>query len=193
LESITCPGCSKLIRIPDDVLGQIAQCPFCKCQFDAPVRTADGGLTAPVLRRRNPFGERRIAPGVLLFFTGLLSLLTNGFQAAEAYVNPAAFEEQTRDFFEKAAERSNAPELRDKIPVTLEWLPRVRVACALLGLITIAGAVAILRARRHSLAMIGSLAAMFNIANCCCFANILIGGWAIYTLLNPEVRAQFNR
>jgi hypothetical protein len=35
------------------------------------------------------------------------------------------------------------------------------------------------------------MVAMLNITNCCCFGNILIGGWAVFTLLNPEVRLQF--
>lgn len=190
MESVTCPGCQRPIRVPDDVLGRRARCPFCKCHFRAPVRTPEG-LTAPQFLRRNPFADRRVLPATFLLVAGVMGLLTNGLQVAQAYLDPDAFREQTRDFFDRAAERSKTPELRDQVPVTLEWLPRFRAVCAGLSLVTTAGAVSMLRARRHGLAMLGSVFAMFNVTNCCCFGNILIGGWALYTLLNPAVRAQF--
>ena len=63
-------------------------------------------------------------------------------------------------------------------------------------LVTIAGAIAMLRARRHGLAMLGSIVAMLNVANvvnCCCFASILVGGWSLMVLLEPNVRAEFHR
>ncbi|HKA08378.1 MAG TPA: hypothetical protein VKD71_14050 [Gemmataceae bacterium] len=195
MESITCPGCQKAIRVPPDVLGQRAQCPFCKCHFRAPIRTADG-ITEPVLLRRNPFGNRRVLPGMMLLLIGLIGFVTNAFQAIKAYSDPQAFEEQTRESFERAAEQSNTPEIRDKIPMTVEWLPRVRVVSAVLSLVTIAGAIAMLRARRHGLAMLGSIVAMLNIANvvnCCCFASVLVGGWSLMVLLDPNVRAEFGR
>jgi len=195
VESITCPGCQKAIRIPPDVLGQRAQCPFCKCHFRAPIRTPEG-LTEPALLRRNPFGNRRILPGVMVLFVGCIGLVTNAFQAAKAYADPQAFEEQTRESFERAADQSKTPEIRDKIPMTIVWLPRVRIVSAALSLVTIAGAIAMLRARRHGLAMLGSIVTMLNVANvvnCCCFASILMGGWSLMVLIDPNVRAEFHR
>jgi hypothetical protein len=132
-------------------------------------------------------------PAICLLFVGILGLVSNAIQAAGAYSDPEAFEKQTREFFDNAAEKSKTPELRDKIPVTLVWLPRVRVLFACLSLVTISGAISMLRARNHGLALLGSMVAMLNITNCCCFGNILIGGWAVFTLLNPEVRSQFVR
>jgi len=194
VESITCPGCQKAIRVPPEVLGQRAQCPFCKCHFRAPIRTPEG-LTEPVLVRRHPFANRRALPGFMLVFVGLIGLVTNSFQAAKAYIDPQAFEEQTRESFNDAAEKSNTPELRDKVPMTLVWLPRVRIASAALSVVTVLGGIALLRARRHGLAMLGSIVAMLNIANvanCCCFGSILVGGWALMVLLDPAVRAEFQ-
>ncbi len=174
------------------MLGQRAECPHCKSHFRAPIRNEQGELTEPLLLRRNPFANRRVLPGMALLLVGLIGFLSNGLQAVKAYVDPRTFEDQTRDFFNHAAESTKSPEVRDKIPLTLKWLPRVRIALAFLSLITIAGGWSLLRARRHGMAMFGSILAMMNIANCCCFGNVLVGAWAIYTLLNPEVRAQFQ-
>lgn len=191
MESTVCPNCRKPIRIPTDVLGQRARCPFCKCHFKAPVRTPEG-LTDPVLIRRNLLASRVAPPAVALLFIAILSLVVNGVQTVQTYADPERFEQQTRDTFENAAEKYNRPELRDKIPATLVWWPRIRLASALLSLVTIAGAVSMLRHRRHGLAMLGSVVAMFNVANCCCFAGIFVGGWALFVLLDPAVRARFQ-
>ena len=108
VESITCPGCQKAIRVPTEVLGQRAQCPFCKCHFRAPVRTPEG-LTDPALVRRNPFANRRVLPGFMLLFVGLIGLVTNSFQAAKAYIDPQAFEDQLRESFNERPSDRTAP------------------------------------------------------------------------------------
>jgi hypothetical protein len=191
LITTVCPNCRKAIRVPPDALGQKAQCPFCKCHFRAPVQSPEG-LTEPVLIRRNPFANRVTAPAVALLFIGLIGLVSNGIQTVRTYTDPEQFERQTREVFESAAERSKTPELRDKIPATLKWWPRIRLASSLLSLVTIAGAVSMLRQRSHGLAMLGSVVTMFNVANCCCFAGIFVGGWSLFVLMDPAVRARFQ-
>lgn len=191
MESTVCPNCRKTIRIPSDVLGQTAQCPFCKCHFRAPIRTPEG-LTEPVLIRRNLFANRLSAPAIALLFYGLAGFLFNGLQAARSYANPEVFEQEMRNQLEEAAERANRPELREKIDLTLKWWPRIRVASAALSLVTIGGAVSMLQEKRHGLAMLGSVIAMFNVASCCCFIGIVLGGWSLFVLKNPEVRARFK-
>ena len=32
-----------------------------------------------------------------------------------------------------------------------------------------------------------------NVVNCCCFASILIGGWSLMVLIDPNVRTEFQR
>jgi hypothetical protein len=191
LESTVCPNCRQVIRLPAEVLGQTAQCPFCKCHFRAPIRTPDG-LTEPVLIRRNLFAKRAFAPGIALLLYGLLGLLFNGVQAVRGYADPETLNREMRDELEKAAERTNTPELREMIEPTLTWWPRIRLASAALSLVTIAGAVSMLREKRHGLAMLGGVTAMFNVASCCCFIGIALGGWSLFVLMNPDVRAGFD-
>lgn len=187
MESITCPGCQKPIRVPPDVLGQRAQCPFCKCHFQAPIRSADGALTSPTLIRRNPFAESRtFGPGAALILVGLLGVLTNAAQVARAYSDPDEFARQVRDDLEKM-------NLADQAERTIRWMPMVRAGFLILSGLVVAGGVAMLRQRRHGLAMVGSLAALFNVASCCCVLGFPAGAWALYVLRDPELQAQFHR
>jgi hypothetical protein len=187
LESITCPGCQKPIRVPPDVLGQRAQCPFCKSHFQAPVRTADGTLTTPTLVRRNPFGQSRtFGPGAALIFVGLLGVITNTVQVVRAYADPDEFERQVR----RDLEQMN---LADYVERTIRWMPMVRAGFLILSALVFAGGVATLRKRRHGLAMLGSLGALFNVASCCCVLGFPAGAWALYVLKDPQVRAQFDQ
>jgi hypothetical protein len=187
LERINCPGCQQLIRVPPDVLGQRAQCPFCKCHFRAPVRNDDGSIAEPTLLRRNPFGQSRtILPGYFLILVGLLGIITNAAVVGRAYVDPQEFADQTRQQLENA-------KLADYAESTIKWMPFARIGFLALSILNVTGGVAMIRMRRHGLAMLGSAAALFNVAGCCCVLSFPAGGWALYVLMNPEVRAQFHR
>jgi hypothetical protein len=186
LESITCPGCQKPIRVPADVLGQRAQCPFCKCHFRAPVRADDGTLSPPVLLRKNPFAQSRTyAPGVALILVGLLGMMSNGLRVAHAYSDPEEFARQTRETFEKAG----FPEAER----TVRWMPLARVGFLVMGALVVGGGVAMVRRRWHGLAMIGGVSALFSVADCCCVLGFPAGGWALFVLRDPAVRAEFYR
>lgn len=192
MESINCPGCAKPIRVPDDVLGKRAQCPFCKSHFRAPIRSADGSLSTPVLFRKNPFAESRtLAPGTLLILVGLLSVLTSSVDIARSSADPEAFAAKTREFFEQMAEKQKSPELRDIGETTIKYLPVARIVFLILGLSTVAGGLATVRRRYHGLAMLGSVAALFNVYCYICILGFPIGGWALFTLMDREVRMQF--
>jgi hypothetical protein len=195
LESVTCPGCQKAIRVPDDVLGQTAKCPFCKCHFKAPVRTPEG-LTEPVLLRTNVFARNRTAfPASLMLMVGLVGVMNNAVVALKSQLDHETFEANTRDFFEQIASRTEAEEdrerIRGKIPGALHWRPIVSVVSAALSLVSISGAVALLRRRGYTLALLASFVTMLNVLNLCCFFGIFVGGYCLYVLLDPEVRASF--
>jgi hypothetical protein len=192
VEAVTCPGCEKPIRLPDEVLSRTARCPFCKCHFRAPIRTPEG-LTDPVLIKRNPFAaSRTFGPGALLLFVGMVGTLTNVAEIAKTYADPEGFAKRTRDDFAEMARRGNAPQLEDYGEVTIRWMPVARWGFAGLSILNGAAGIAMLRRRWHSLAMLGGVAAMFNVANCCCIAGFPAGAWALFVLMNPEVRAQFH-
>jgi hypothetical protein len=182
--------------VPEDVLGQTAKCPFCKCHFKAPIRTPEG-LTAPVLLRRNPFARNRTAfPALLMLMVGLAGLINNAAVALKSYFDRPAFEASTREFFEQLAGQATSDEdreqIRARLPAALKWGPTVRAASATLSLVTIAGAVAMLRRRVYGLALFSSFVTMLNLANVCCCASVIVGGYALYVLMDPEVRASFR-
>jgi hypothetical protein len=184
VESVTCPGCQKPIRVLDEVLGQTAKCPFCKCHFRAPVRTPEG-FTEPVLIKRNPFAaSRTFGPGAALLFTGLLGLFTNVIDLAKTYADPEGYARQTRDAF--------AGRFDEWTEFTVKWRPRAVWVIAGLSVLTAAGGLAMLRVRRHGLAMAGATAAYFSVNHCCCILGVPAGTWALFVLMNPEVRAQFH-
>lgn len=186
MESIVCPGCQRPIRVTEETLGQRAECPFCKCYFQAPARTAHGALTEPRLLKRNPFAESRtLAPGALLLIIGLFAMLANAVEVGKAYSDPEAFEEQTRT--QMAAQ--NLEEYADR---TVKWMPRTRIGFLCLSGLVAAGGLAMIRKRYHGLAMIASVAALFNVASCCCVIGFPAGAWALFVLRDPKVRASFG-
>jgi hypothetical protein len=196
VESVTCPGCQKPIRVPADVLGQTAKCPFCKCHFRAPVRTPEG-LTDPVLLRRNLFARNRTAfPAVLMLLVGFTGILNNSVVALKSYFDRPAFEAGTREYFEQLASQAENEDdrerIRAKIPGALKWRPTVSVISGLLSVVTVAGAVAMVRRRGYTVALTAGFVTMLNVLNVCCFAGIFVGGYALYVLLDPGVRALFR-
>ena len=198
MHSVTCPGCQKAIRIPDDVLGQTAKCPFCKCHFRAPIRPPEG-LTDPVLLRRSIFARNKTAfPATLMLLVGLAGLINNGAVALQSQLDPQVFESNTRDFFEQLATRAQDDQQRESIraqlPAALRWGPVVRAGFAALGLVSVLGGAVILRKRAYSFAIFAGFATMFNMAlpSCCCVLSILVGGYNLYVLMDPDVRAEFR-
>jgi len=143
---------------------------------------------------RNPFARSRtVAPGLLLVMVGLLSALTNAVNVAHTLADREAFETKTREDYEGMAERANEPWIRDFGEFTVKWLPVAQYAFLAMGLTTMLGGIAMIRRRFHSLAMVGAVLSLFNVVNCCCVLGFPAGGWALFVLMNPEVRAQFFR
>jgi hypothetical protein len=196
LESIQCPGCQKPIRLPEETLGQIAKCPFCKCHFKAPIRTPEG-LTDPFLLRRNLFGRNRVVlPATLMLMLGMVGFFNNAVVAIKSQVDRDGFEADTRAFFEQLATKPEKEEDRDairaRIPAAIQWGPAVRVAAAAFGLVSIVGSITMLRRLAYSFTLLASFVTMFNVMQCCCFTSILVGGYSLYVLMDPEVRRSFR-
>ena len=198
MESVTCPGCQKTIRVPEVVLGQTAKCPFCKCHFRAPVRTPEG-LTDAVLLRRNVFGRHKtVFPATLMLMVGLVGIFSNSIAVLQSQFDPEQFEANTRAYFERVAEQreneDDRQQIRAMVPGAIRWVPVARTAAAVLSLLSIGGAVAMLRKRAYGLAVAASFATLFNLAlaNCCCVISIFVGGYSLYVLMDPEVRAAFR-
>jgi hypothetical protein len=211
---ITCPACAKSVQLPDDMLGQSAVCPYCKSLFTAPVRQDDGALSAPVLRRTNPFANAPTrGPGLMMVLIGCVSLLFNGVEVGKALLDPAGFEAHTRGQYAQDAEIVRKAELKGKDEsdpavlaaadakaadyaakgdFTARWLPVTRGVFMALGLLTTLGGIAMFQRKWHPLAMLGSVAAMFNVMNYCCIPGMPVGGYSLYLLMNPAVRDTFT-
>lgn len=129
----------------------------------------------------------------MLMLVGMLSVLTSAVDTTRSLADPEAFAAQTREYFDQVAEKRKSPELRGFGETTVKWLPIARIGFLGLGLLTIGGGLAMVRQRLHGLAMLGSLAAFFNVYYCACVLGFPIGGWCLYTLMDPEVRKNFLR
>lgn len=200
--------------MPDEMLGGQAVCPYCRCLFIAPTKQADGTLSQASLLRKNPFSQSKaFAPGMFLILFGSLTMIWNGSIAIETFADPATFEARTRHDFHEIAQASkkaylkdkdpedkeaiaeaekNAAEMESKADVTLKWLPWARVLFVFLSTISLIGGIGMIRKRWHSLAMLGSVAAMFNVLNYFCIGGMPIGAWALFVLMNPIVRDSFD-
>jgi hypothetical protein len=149
--------------------------------------------------RRNPFARNKtVFPATLMLLVGLIGLVNNGAVALQSQLEPQVFEANTRDFFEQLATRAQDEDQREavraRIPAALRWGPIVRAGFAALGLVSVGGAVAMLRKRAYSFAVFAGFATIFNMAlpSCCCVLSILVGGYGLYVLMDPEVRAEFR-
>ncbi len=211
---ITCPACGKSVQLPDDMLGQSAVCPYCKSLFTAPARQDDGTLSIPVLRRTNPFADAPTrGPGLMMVLIGSVSLLFNGVELSRILLDWPAFQDRTRAQYAKDAETVRMVELKDKdaddpavreaadakaaeyaghAETTIRWWPPARGVFMGMGLLTALGGAAMIGRKRHPLAMLGCVAAMFNVMNYCCIPGMPVGAYSLYLLMNPAVRDSFS-
>lgn len=197
MEVITCPGCQKPLRLPTEWLGTNTSCPHCKCHFTAPVRQADGTLSVATRLRHNPFAQSRLVlPAMLLLFFGLFTLFINTTQMLRAYTDPERFAQRTQADFEEMVRNVKDDEQRqevlDRIPVFVKWLPPLSIVFMLQSLLSVAGAISMLRRWSHSLALLGAFAAVFHLAYFCCAGGIPVGAFALFVLFNPNARAEFS-
>jgi DNA-directed RNA polymerase subunit RPC12/RpoP len=191
LETIACPGCGKTIGVPHDQLEKVAGCPHCKTRFLA--SKPDDGPAAARLVKRNPFaGSRAILPGWVMFFFGLLAFGVNITLALNAFTDHEKFVESLTKSFQDAAEAAKDPSIMDRLEITITWYPWIRLFSSMLGLMGLVGGIGMIRTRWHTLAMFGCFATMLNVIGCCCI-NLPIGGWALFVLMNPEVKTLFDQ
>lgn len=123
-----------------------------------------------------------VVPGAVLAVISALGILVCGFFATVyAVMDP---EEMRRELTARGQPMEFA-ELGQQIGMVM-----FGVSC-LLNCISLAGAVAMMRARGWGLAMTGTIIALVNL--CCCVAGIPVGIWCLVVLLRPETKAAFVR
>lgn len=73
------------------------------------------------------------------------------------------------------------------------WMGPYHAVFALVSLLMVGGGVATLLGRWHWLAMLGSVAAIFNLGMLCCVPGLVAGLWGVLTLARDEGRRHFIR
>ncbi len=204
-EIIYCPTCSHKLRVPEELLGQIVQCPLCHMVFPTPVR---GGTAprptfpppqSPALREAPPpvppppreypprdwppprdareqaRGEV-LPPAVGLIVVGGLGVLVNLLQIGICLFLPDLV-------------RTMQP-LGDGASATVALVAGTVFLLVSLGVL--AAGIAMAAGRLYGLALLGSVLAMLNIGNLCCLLGLPAGIWALVVLQRSYVRDAFQ-
>lgn len=73
------------------------------------------------------------------------------------------------------------------------WVGPFHAAFAVVSLVMAGGGLAILLGRWYWLAVVGSVAAVFNVGLCCCVPGLVAGLWGFLTVVRDEGRRHFAR
>jgi hypothetical protein len=204
---IHCPSCNFELRLPPELYGTPVECPQCHARFtapapavrpaadrpppgreydasrpayDAPAYPPDAGQAASAVK----------APAIILLILTVLSLLLNVYSAAVAdsailqmrqMAADPNMPAQWADILQKIADST------DPALVRVEHL-----VFAAVNLVTVAGAIQMMRLRTFWLAVVGAILA-FNPFNCpCCVTQLPFGIWALVVLFRSDVRMAFR-
>ena len=115
-------------------------------------------------------------PAICLIVTGVLGVLINLFQTVICLANPE-FVEQNNVFGQGT-------------PMALS--AAMGALFAVVAMITIAGAITMMKGKLYGLSMAGAILAMINIGNLCCILGLPFGIWALVVLCRPEVKDSFG-
>lgn len=199
IEVIFCPSCNNKLRVPEELMARPVQCPQCRATFLAPPPP----VTAPVPeneprerprppsfqvedfdRPEEPASEgsdaKILAPAFVLLAVAVLGMLLNVVQIAVVGFMPNFWKQfKAASPFQQAAGTDQSY----IIFATIFFL---------VSLTSAFGAVSMMKRRLYPIAILGSLAAIFNIGQCCCILGAPIGIWALIVLFQPDVRASFR-
>ncbi len=220
-EVIFCPSCNHKLRVPEELMGRPVQCPQCRATFLAPPPPVGGGerlpepplprpQTTPAItremppesefeepRRRPPtfdaydlnepeFGPRPepnegkvLAPAFVLLAVSLLGMLANGFQVVMVGFMPNFWRQvkAANPFGQQNADTASIV---------------VGAIFFAVSLFVAIGSMSMMKRRLYPIAVLGALAAMVDIGNCCCILSAPAGIWAMIVLFQPDVRASFR-
>ena len=210
IETIFCPACNNKLRVPDDLMGQEVQCPKCQTMFVAPpppgaVMPADHP-EAPPRRlpaspagfdddaadrwddepRRAPVGPNPMPAGVCLLVVSILGLLSGGLRLGLAIGAPDQL---------KKIMANNPMFGGGGMPAGLDIVMVVLVAGIIftaMSLLSLAGAMCMIRRKLWGLAVAGCFLAMFNPTDGCCILGLPVGIWGLVVLFNENTKRSFS-
>src|SRR5262245_40160894 len=200
IEVIFCQVCNHKLRIPEELMGKPVQCPECKSVFIAPPPNPQGSASTAIQETARPSvpsfhpseferpemphtgdSEGKVmAPAFALLAVSLLGVLLNIVELLLTVVNP--------NLMKQAMAAFKPPPGMDITTLQLVG----RSVFLLVSFVAVMGAVAMMKRTLYPLAIIGSLAAIFNIGDCCCILGAPAGIWALIVLFQSDVRESFR-
>lgn len=189
-----CPACQGKVRIPRDLLGTAVRCPLCQAQFTAPPPPIE---LRPQISTSVPSdfefrpdsaptanqGTGVILSGIAVVVTSLLSILACLFR-----LYAATHPDVMQSIIEEGPFGPPPPGF-DLAAIFLVW----GAIFLVVSLVAVTGGFAMVLRRGYAVALIGSIASLLNVADCCCLPfNFLAGLIALIVLLMPDGRQAFH-
>lgn len=136
----------------------------------------------PIRRRKGYQGGGLMAAAICILIVAVLGLGINLFGAIWAVAGPpAAIDPNDPPFLQKFQEGSKGP-----------FAAVIQATLAVLSLITVIGAIQMMRRKSWGLALAASIISCVNFGNCCCVLGLPFGIWGIILLSNQEVKDAFS-
>jgi hypothetical protein len=203
-EIIQCPSCQRELQVPEDFIGKPVKCPACGLNFV----TSKESQAQPLRRASEVLGPSAVGsvapataepPGRGLVIVAAIALLI--FAIAELAIDVfqsvfVAFVD-LKDFFQRNPNAraiysdEQLEQMSDPAMITLIVL--LGSICGIMALVTIVGAIQMMRLRTWGLALAGAICPLFHINSyCCCLGGEFVSLFAIIVLCLPNTRALFQ-
>ena len=204
--NVNCPACTQIVRVPDSMQGMPVQCPRCYARFLSPRVQPDGTMNKAVVlsdeaadavvqqesSRSNANGRRVRIPAIIVLIAALIGAVLNGMGTFALWSDPDQFRQDTIQQLHEMAEQFNVPAIADN-PEQAINTRRISVQVFLgVSILAIVGMIAALMQRFYILAVIGSLAGLFNVGELCCCLSFIPALWLLILLQDPNVVAAFR-
>jgi predicted Zn finger-like uncharacterized protein len=210
---INCPQCQRQLRVPEEMLGRLVKCPTCSTTFTVgagsealppelpreagaapaaspplpPEYYADASRPQPQPEPGSYYPDTRsqaasavLPPGICLIITGILGAAVAVLSIVVAVGNP----DMIKESYARLGMQVDTPPLGLVLVMHGTFL--------LISLLTVVGAIQMIRRRTFGLAMAGAIVAMININSLCCCLGLPFGIWALVVLVRPDVRELFQ-
>lgn len=211
-EAIYCPACNQKLRVPEEMLGQVVQCPLCNLVFAAPVRGGGHGEIPPPAVRRVAEADvppelaatgqgsypllRLRVPAIGMLVVAAIGLIVNGFHVLTALAGgiekmQEAIDETIRLFNAFGLPAQGAAALD---AASLYWATlTLHGALLLVHVLVMVGAFNMLRGTHYGLAKACCMLSLLTFLDCpCCLVSLPFGIWGLVLLHRPDVREAFQ-
>ncbi|OAI41044.1 hypothetical protein AYO40_03940 [Planctomycetaceae bacterium SCGC AG-212-D15] len=210
-EIIRCPQCQRELQVPEEFIGRPVKCPSCGLNFVTRSEAAPqplprvGEVTYAHSEAADPpprtpqeveRARKAVFPAALcLLIVSCLCLFVDVLLIHQAATFSREEAEESLEDFPPGPMRDSIEHMLDRAaePETL----RVMVFCAstlgIFSLVSILGAIQMMRLRSWGLALTASILSLIHFDHCCCIPfNMAVGLWALLVLARADVRSIFE-